>query len=157
MKNNIKGLILICVVFVLTSCDPGRLFEENKSVPVSGWFYKNTVPFEVQVTDTTKWYDVSVNLRVSSAYNYSNIFLWLSTTSPDKKTDKRRVEIRLADEKGKWLGAGLGDLYDYQFPVLQKIKFPASGFYRFEIEQNMREDTLQHIKSVGIRVAETIE
>jgi gliding motility-associated lipoprotein GldH len=48
----------------------------------------------------------------------------------------------------------LGDLYDYQFPVFQKIKFPTSGFYRFELEQNMRDDTLMHVKSAGVRIEE---
>jgi gliding motility-associated lipoprotein GldH len=80
--------------------------------------------------------------------------MWVHVTNPEKQEDKRRIEIRLADETGKWLGAGLGDIYDYQFPVLQKIKFPRSGFYRFELEQNMREDTLMNVKSVGIRVEE---
>ena len=73
---------------------------------------------------------------------------------PKKKADQRRVEIKLADERGKWLGSGLGDIYDYQFPVLQNIKFPKSGLYRFELEQNMRDDTLLHVKSVGVRVEE---
>ncbi len=138
----------------LTSCDKGRVYEQNKPVEESGWYFQNRIPFDVQITDTTKYYNVAVNLRVASDYKYSNIFLWLHTINPKKETDKRRVEITLADERGKWLGSGLGDLYDYQFPVYTKIKFPQSGFYRFEIEQNMREDTLMHIKNAGVRVEE---
>jgi len=155
MKRAWIGLILLVVV--LQSCDPGRLYDENKTIPSDRWYYKNRMPFDVQITDTNTWYDVSINLRVSTEYKYNNVFLWIYTTNPARQTDKRRVEIRLADEKGKWLGSGLGDIYDYQFPVLQKVKFPSSGFYRFEVEQNMREDTLSNIKSVGIRVSQTQE
>lgn len=144
----------MALVSLITACDPGRVYDDNKSIPADTWFYKNAIPFEVQITDTTKLYNVYVNLRVTSDYKYSNIFMWVNTTNPEKKTDQRRVEIRLADEGGKWLGSGLGDLYDYQFPVFQKIKFPSSGFYRFELEQNMRDDTLNFVKSVGVRVEE---
>ncbi|MES2780529.1 MAG: gliding motility lipoprotein GldH [Bacteroidota bacterium] len=148
--SNLFWVASIIVLFV--SCDPGRVFDDNKSIPGNAWHFKNTVPFEVQVTDTTKFYNVYVNLRINSDYKYSNIFMWLNTTNPQKKMDQRRIEIRLADEGGKWLGNGLGDIYDYQFPVFQKIKFPNSGFYRFELEQNMRDDTLMNVKSVGVRV-----
>ncbi|MCU0441170.1 MAG: gliding motility lipoprotein GldH [Bacteroidia bacterium] len=147
--------LLVGLVFGLQACDPQRVFDDNKLINGEAWYYKTTFPFEVQITDTQAYYNVYVNLRVNADYKYSNIFLWLNTTNPDRKTDKRRVEIKLADESGKWLGSGLGDLYDYQFPVYQKVRFPHSGFYRFEVEQNMREDTLQHIKAVGVRVEKT--
>ena len=140
------------VLMLVVSCDSGRVFDENKLIPGNAWHFKNPIPFEVQITDTTALYNVYVNLRINSDYKYSNIFMWLNTTNPQKKMDQRRIEIRLADDGGKWLGNGLGDIYDYQFPVFQKIKFPNSGFYRFDLEQNMRDDTLMNVKAVGIRV-----
>ena len=146
--------LLIFSVMIFSSCDPGRLFEENKSIEGNAWYYKNLMPFDLQIKDTTKFYNVLVNVRVDADYRYNNIFMWMHVTNPEKKSDQRRVEIKLADERGKWLGSGLGDIYDYQFPVLQNIKFPKSGFYRFELEQNMRDDTLLHVKSVGVRVEE---
>ena len=152
MKVLNKLYILISITMLLVACDPNRVYDDNKSIPGNAWYFKNSMPFEVQVTDTTKLYNVYVNLRINSDYKYSNIFMWLNTTNPEKKTDQRRIEIRLADEGGKWLGNGLGDIYDYQFPVFQKIKFPSSGFYRFELEQNMRDDTLMNVKAVGVRV-----
>ncbi len=152
----IHRFITLIGIFVLlfSSCDQQRLYEENKNIEGNTWYYKNLIPFDLQIKDTTKFYNVLVNVRVDADYKYSNIFMWVYATNPEKKSDKRRVEIKLADERGKWLGAGLGDIYDYQFPVLQKVKFPKSGFYRFELEQNMRDDTLLHVKSVGVRVEE---
>lgn len=142
---------------VLVSCDPQRLYDDNKKIPNNQWYYKNLVPFDVQIDDTNQLYNVYINLRVGADYKYNNIFIWLNTTNPERKTDKRRVEIRLADDAGKWLGSGLGDLYDYQFPVLSKVKFPNKGFYRFELEQNMRDDTLNHILSAGIRLEKSTD
>jgi len=146
--------ILFFSLMIITSCDPGRLFEENKNVDGNAWYYKSFIPFDAQIKDTTKFYNVLVNVRIDADYKYSNMFMWVHITNPEKKSDQRRVEIKLADERGKWLGSGLGDIYDYQFPVLQRVKFPKSGFYRFELEQNMRDDTLLHVKSVGVRLEE---
>jgi gliding motility-associated lipoprotein GldH len=145
-------IVLGAALLLLASCDPQRLYDDNKLIAGNKWYYKDAVPFDVQVTDTTRLYNVYVNLRIDADYKYNNIFMWVNTTNPEKKTDQRRIEIRLADDGGKWLGKGLGDIYDYRFPVLQKIKFPSSGFYRFDLEQNMRDDTLSHIKAVGVRV-----
>lgn len=153
MKLSFLYLIIFYLIF-FSACDQGRLLDENKNIEGDAWYYKNFIPFDLQIKDTTKFYNVMVNLRISADYKYSNIFMWVHFTSPLKKTDQRRIEIKLADEHGKWLGSGLGDIYDYQFPVLQKVKFPQSGFYRFELEQNMRDDTLMNVKSIGVRVEE---
>jgi gliding motility-associated lipoprotein GldH len=151
--HKVSGLVMLLFsVMFFASCDSNRLYDENKLIPADQWFYKSTVPFDIQVTDTTRLYNVYVNLRISADYKYNNIFMWVNTTNPEKKTDQRRIEIRLADDGGKWLGKGLGDIFDYQFPVLQRVKFPTSGFYRFDLEQNMRDDTLANVKAVGMRV-----
>ncbi len=157
MKKVNYFLGLVMILFAFASCDPGRVFDENKNIEGDAWFYKSKLPFEVRIKDTTKMYNVYVNLRVTSDYKYSNIFMMVNTLNPDKKTDQRRVEIKLANESGKWLGNGLGDMYDYQFPAFRKVKFPQQGFYRFELEQNMRDDTLMFVKSAGVRVEEVIE
>ena len=146
--------LFVFFVMIFSACDPGRLFEENRNIEGNAWYYKNAAAFDMQIKDTTKWYNLLVNVRVDADYKYSNIFMWVHVINPEKKSSQRRIEIKLADEHGKWLGSGLGDIYDYQFPVLQKIKFPQSGFYRIELEQNMRDDTLMHVKSVGVRVEE---
>ncbi|MES2689664.1 MAG: gliding motility lipoprotein GldH [Bacteroidota bacterium] len=156
MNKNTYSFFIVIMLF-LTACDPARLYEENKNIEDNAWYYKTKVPFDVQIKDTSKFYNVLVNLRVDANYKYSNIFMLVNTTNPEKKTDQRRIEIRLADESGKWMGSGLGDLYDYQFPAFKKVKFPQQGFYRFELEQNMRDDTLMYIKSAGIRIEEFVE
>jgi gliding motility-associated lipoprotein GldH len=157
MKPTKISIMCLSILWALAACDEGRIFEENKRIPTDSWYYKSLVPFDVNITDTQKRYNVYVNVRISSDYKYSNLFLWVNTTNPQRKTDQRRVEIKLANEAGKWLGKGLGDLYDYQFPVFQNISFGTSGLYQFELAQNMRDDTLRHVKSVGVRVEEVIK
>lgn len=143
---------IIALSVLLASCDKQRIFDDNKTIDKGMWYYENKLPFDVLVKDTQRTYNLYVNLRISADYKYSNIFLWLHTTNPQNITEKRRVEFRLANSAGKFLGSGLGDIYDYQLPVMKNIKLKQPGFYRFELEQNMRDDTLQHVLSAGIRL-----
>ncbi|MCX6187597.1 MAG: gliding motility lipoprotein GldH [Bacteroidetes bacterium] len=147
-------IALFLIGFFLSSCDKQRIVDENKTIEGDAWYYKNPLPFDVIINDTNKYYNMYVNLRLDADYKYSNIFLMLHKTDANKNKSKERIEFTLADETGQWLGNGLGDVYDYQLPTYEKIKFNKTGNYHYELEQNMRDDTLMHIKAAGIRIEE---
>lgn len=150
MRN--RFLIFIFSVILFSSCDSKRLFDENKDLPSQGWYYKNKLVFDVNVTDTNSLYNLFVNLRVAADYPFANIFVNMHSESPSKLYATEEQQIRLADENGQWLGNGLGDLYDYQVPVKNGFKFHELGIYRFELQHNMRVDTLMHVMAAGIRL-----
>ncbi len=103
------------------------------------------------MTDTITLQSVFVNIRNYSDYPYSNLYLFIHVVSPagDEVTDT--VNFVLADERGRWLGRGIGDLYFIRLPYKRNIYFPYKGIYRFDITQGMRTD-LEGIRDVGIRV-----
>lgn len=137
--------------FVLSSCDRAKILDENKDLAGQAWFYKNKLAFDVNIDDTNKTYNVFVNLRVSNDYKYSNFFVMVHQTSPSQVVSKERKELTLLDDHGNWLGKGLGDMYDFQVPIYPQKRFKEKGIYHFELEQNMREDTLQNVYSAGMR------
>ena len=62
---------------------------------------------------------------------------------------------------GKWLGDGLGDIWDIQCQF-KAIRFNKDGLYRFEIEQAMRYgelakiDNLPGVMEIGLRIEKQI-
>ena len=58
----------------------------------------------------------------------------------------------LADERGQWLGDGMGDIWDNRILFKKDFKFPQTGKYRFELEQAMRINPLPGIMDVGMRI-----
>ena len=62
------------------------------------------------------------------------------------------VEITLAAPDGKWLGEGLGDIYDNRYLFRKAFKFPKTGEYRIELIQAMRVNPLPGIMDAGIRI-----
>jgi gliding motility-associated lipoprotein GldH len=76
----------------------------------------------------------------------------MNTTFPDGKLDRDTLEIMLAGKDGKWLGEGLGDIWDNRILFKKNVSFPLKGEYRFELTQAMRLDPLPGIMDVGMRV-----
>ena len=125
---------VICVLFSLiglSACDRNRVFDENKEIPGCNWFYKDLVGFDVMVEDTDYFYNIYLNTRIRSDYKYNNMFVLLHTQLPDKKDLKQRFEIQLADDLGKWLGSGLGDLYDYQYLIIKNANLGQRGIFHY--------------------------
>ena len=144
--------ILLLSILSLISCDTARVFEQNTRIPDGVWERENIVVFDLMVEDTISSYNLYINVRNANLYPMSNLYLFITTTAPSGHTIRDTVEVILADEKGKWLGSGLGDIWDLQQPYKQNIRFAQSGQYTFQYEQGMRAERLPFVLDVGLRV-----
>jgi gliding motility-associated lipoprotein GldH len=144
-------LLLAAVVF-MSSCDNKRFFEENTAVEKGLWKADAKIRFEVPVNDTSSFYNFYLNVRNSTDYPYSNLYLFIRTTSPAGKIALDTVDCPLADYSGKWLGTGFGSIKFNRCLVQSHLNFRKKGQYIFELEQAMREKELKGIMDVGIRI-----
>jgi gliding motility-associated lipoprotein GldH len=151
LNSSIRFTAALLLLF-LTSCDSGRIFEKNQEMPESGWAQTNTVKFDVEIKDPATPANFYINVRNADGYPYANLFLFIKTVFPNGKHSTDTLECILADEKGKWLGTGLGDIYDNQIPFKRNVRFPIAGTFRFEIEQGMRLETVPLILDIGLRI-----
>ena len=144
---------LLLITMLAGSCtDPNSIIDTNTEIADHNWSYVNRVNFDVKIDDEKAAYNQYLNLRVTGNYKYSNIFVLVYQITPDKKTQTTRFEVKLANPDGEWLGKGSGNLYSYQVLLRKDYRFPAKGVYRFQIEQNMRDNPLHEISDVGLRV-----
>jgi gliding motility-associated lipoprotein GldH len=141
------------ISLLLFSCKSGTLYDDNKSLPGNVWNAEKILRFEVGLQDTTSICKFYLNVRHTTNYRYSNLFLFINTTFPDGKEARDTVECILADPSGKWLGKGISNVRDNQILLRRGIRFPMQGTYIFELEQSMRESELQGIMDVGLRIA----
>ena len=149
---NRKLQFLLLILFVLQSCDPGRVYEKNIRIPDGIWSQDNVIQFEVMIEDTSSSHNMYVNVRNTSLYPTSNLYLFIKTTAPSGHSVEDTLEVILADDSGKWLGSGLGDIWDLQQLYKQNIRFAQKGKYVFEYEQAMRAEQLPFVLDVGLRV-----
>lgn len=147
-----EQLFLGIVLISLSACDKNRVFEQNQKIPNNTWDVKNIVKFQVAVSDTITPTNFYVNIRNTDNYPFKNIFLFITTRFPDGGKAIDTLECELADQNGKWLGSGLGDIWDNQIIFKKNVRFPHPGNYIFEYQQAMRTEQLPEIMDVGLRI-----
>ncbi len=145
-------VIVFLLLGLASACDSNRVYEKNLEIPDGVWNRNQKVFFDVLIEDSLSAYNVYVNVRNGGMYPKSNLYLFVSTSAPGGLVLRDTFECVLADEKGKWLGSGLGDIWDHQIPFKMNVRFPKLGVYRFEYEQAMRVEQLPFILDMGLRV-----
>jgi len=135
-----------------SSCDRKKVFESYEELDKKGWNKDSVVVFDVPIKDTIKIHNLYVNIRNKGNYPYSNIYLFISINSPDGHLNPEPVEFTLPEPDGRWRGSGIGGLYDNQILYRNSVSFPRKGMYKFQIKQGMRDNILQGIRDVGVRI-----
>lgn len=146
---------VICVAALLcaiASCTPKKEFEAYKTLDSDGWNKDSVVVIPVELRDTLGSHNLYLNIRNNGNYEFSNLWLFVNIKAPDGNLLTDTLEFQLADPAGKWLGSGIGDLFDNQFLYKENVYFPMSGSYEFSIQQGMRSNVLKGIRDIGISI-----
>ena len=152
MNKVLKKYGIYIVVSFLLSCSGNTIYEQHIDIPDGIWNYQNKLLFEPEIEDTINSYSINIHVRHTNLYPYSNLYLFVNTTAPTGASIRDTFECTLADEKGKWLGNGLGDIWDSEFVFKSPVRFPYAGTYQFEIEQAMRREKLPFIMDCGFSI-----
>jgi len=150
----LKKKLLLPAVFCLTfaSCTKIDVFEKNLAFKNHEWPSSIKPSIEFAITDTTSLYNIFVVIRHSDAYKYNNLWLNVYIQPPGDSVTKRTVELPLADNKKGWLGSGMDDIFEHRIAITDPVQFKKQGTYRFTFEQIMRDDPLEEIYNVGLRI-----
>ncbi len=146
--NWITALVLMAVISV--SCNTKTIFDQNVELPSKGWFKNDAVSFNVNISDSLTNYSFGLNVRNTTGYRYSNLYIFLITEFPNGNISNDTIECILANKEGKWLGKGWGNIKENHIILKSGLRFPLTGKYKFLIQQAMRVDTLTGISDVGL-------
>jgi len=162
MLRKTSGLFLIVIgCFLFTSCDSNAVFDKYKSVP-NQWHKDSVANFNFKAPDTTKNYNLYVNLRNTDAYKFSNLYLIVELDYPNGKAIKDTLEYKMAAPNGELLGTGFSDLKENKLWYRgfdKPFKFNEEGEYTVNIQHAMRNngdvygvENLEGITDIGFRV-----
>lgn len=147
----------LITIILFSSCDENRVFDEYQSV--NGWQKDSLISFELQNLDSTKVYNLFINIRNNSDYQYSNLFLISEIKFPEGKVISDTLEYQMTEPSGEWLGTGFGDVIENKLWYKEQVKFEESGNYEVTIQQAMRRngevegiEELEGITDVGFRI-----
>jgi gliding motility-associated lipoprotein GldH len=148
-----KIVVILLLALAVASCTSIDLFEKEASIPSQQWFYNNVPTFSFTITDTASLYNLYIVLRHTDAYNYSNVWLRLGSSGPADAPHFQNINLVLANDANGWEGSGTDDIFEVRKNITPgPVPFKKPGLYSFSIAQIMRENPLNHILNVGLRV-----
>lgn len=141
------------LILLAASCIKIDQFEKTVKIPSREWFYNNTPAFTFHITDTNTLYNLYIVLRHTDAYNYNNIWLRLGTQFPGDSMKFQNINLTLASDSKGWEGNGMDDIFEVRKNISRgPVSFKKPGDYTFSVSQIMRENPLENILNVGVRV-----
>jgi gliding motility-associated lipoprotein GldH len=152
-----KVLSFLLIGVSLIGCQPLNLFERTIIIPQQAWKSSFVPQYLFTIRDTAAFYDLSLVVRHRDAYHYNNIWLELTVIDPTGKTVTIKTEKKLGTNEHGWLGVGMDDIYEHRISIQAEllangVSLRQPGQYQLRIKQLMREDPLQGIMNVGLRI-----
>jgi gliding motility-associated lipoprotein GldH len=157
--SNLKYLLTIFIgSLLLYSCARTDLFEKNVSFPNHKWdnAFKPTITFNIE--DTLSAYNIFLVVRHMDAYHFNNLWVKIKSKAPgDSISATQQFDLPLASQK-EWMGVGMDDIFEHRILLYQRpVKFQKQGTYTVILEQVMRENPLEEIMNVGLRLEKVRE
>ncbi|BDS14287.1 gliding motility lipoprotein GldH [Aureispira anguillae] len=143
-------VLVLC--FSLVSCN--TIYDETVTIENSQWSDDTAIPFEFEIQDTSKYYDLFLEVNHSIDYPYQNIYCWVETFELGTSIRKDQCSLELANAKGKWLGACNAETCDRKIPFIINTKFNNVGKYKIILTQNTRNAILKDINGLRLLITE---
>ncbi len=152
MKSMIRILIVLFpLAFFNTSCEPAMVFDEYIHIDNGSWRWEDPADFAVEINDTSDFHNILVQLRHSTDYPLSNLYMFIHVSGPNGQSMTDTINFILAENSGKWIGKGIGNLREISYLYKKNTMFPEPGEYKVSIEQAMRLPEVP-VKEIGLRI-----
>jgi gliding motility-associated lipoprotein GldH len=153
--KNIFISLFICII--CCSCNKDAIYRKYIALPGNIWDVNKPLVFDIPISDTINKYNIFLTIRNLDGYGFSNLYLFIDIISPAHKTERDTFQYILADDRGRWVGNGLGDLWDSKELFKMNSRFSKSGMYKFILTQAMRVDSLPDIMDAGISIEQSVK
>jgi gliding motility-associated lipoprotein GldH len=150
-------IIVVLLCSLLAACNAPSLdvFEKHVAFNQQRWASQEIKNVRFTITDTTSLYTLYLVFRHTDAYGFNNVWLKINRKGPDTSY-AQQLDIRLATNEKGWLGTGMDDVWEHRTLLTAiPVQFHRTGLYEFDLQQIMRQDPLEHVLNIGLRVEKT--
>ena len=141
--------ILSALLFI--SCDRAMVYDEFTRIGNHSWKWEDPAVFDFEMNDTSSLYNILINLRHTTEYPLSNLYMFVHVAGPSGQQMTDTINFLLAEKSGRWIGKGVGHLREIGYLYKKNTMFPIPGEYRITLEQAMRLPAVP-VSEVGIRI-----
>jgi gliding motility-associated lipoprotein GldH len=148
----VSSFIVALIAYSVAGCTTIDLYEKSVVIPDHAWD-KNYRPFfDFTIKDTSAAYQLFFILRHNEKYSYNNIYVNVYVQAPGQDSAvKIQKDLELATNESGWKATAMDDIYEHRIELGSPQTLKA-GIYKFTVEQIMRENPLQNVLNVGIRI-----
>ncbi len=152
MIKSLNKLLFVILLIIISSCNPGRIYEKHIKLKDYAWDKQETFTFTFEVEDISASYDIYIAIRHAHIYPYKNLLVSSVMTTPSGEKRYTDYDLMIKDKNGDFLGDGMGDLWDITIPVRKNFRFHEKGKCTIEFENRMSKVRTPAIMEVGLIV-----
>ncbi|MGA1398482.1 MAG: gliding motility lipoprotein GldH [Schleiferiaceae bacterium] len=146
-------LYFVLMAFAAYGCSTRPEFAVVKDIPNEAWYADSMLVFDVPVSDTTNTYRVEVEIRHAGTYAYRNLYVGRDVLNRSGTLYHDTAEFQLATPEGGWIGDGIAGLKTIALAYrAEGLKFSKPDTFRFRLQHLMRDEPLQGIHSVALKL-----
>lgn len=149
-----NSILIILLSVLLFSCGEQPFYEKVVSFEDREWKLDVKPTFSFDVKDVSKSYDFTLSLRTSTEYQYSNVWIFMKTITPDGTIAREPFEIVITNDDGSWVGEKSGSVVTTPL-YFRSRKLPKEGEYTFIIEQGITQSKVDEVHDLTFRVEES--
>ena len=106
-------LWVLLFAFVAFSCQQNKAFDRYTSIS-DRWDKQQVISYDFIAPDTIIPYNLFINLRTTTDYKFSNLFLIVELDYPNGKVTKDTLEYLMAKPNGELLGSGFTSVKEHK-------------------------------------------
>ena len=148
----IPYLITLTVLLLhFHSCDSDMVYDQFKQPEQGTWTWNDALEFEAEIQDTLNLHNIYLQVRHTTEYPLSNLYMFVHIKSPTGQHLRDTVNMILAAPDGRWNGKGNGNIRELMLLYRNQTMFRIPGTYIITLEQAMRKEELP-VTDVGVRI-----
>lgn len=140
------------ILFLLSACNSNVLVEQSQEVENKVW-RDQIINFEFEITDTTKTYDVVLEIEHDKDFSYQNLYTQVTVSFPDSTPARiMPISLDLADDLGNWLGKCGSSKCVVPLAFMTNTKFIAIGKHTLSFKQYSRLDQIEGFSKMRFKL-----
>lgn len=150
-KTTAWGMALVMGAILFGSCDNATVFHAYQGIDKEGWGKHDTLIYQLPKDSIPDTYAISVGLRTTDDYRYTDLWIVIAQDLEQKGIFKRdTIKYPVTDKNGSMLGTGYAT-HQQEIPALTVRSTPAGGT-TVKLFHIMKREVVGGIQDVGINV-----
>lgn len=142
IRKRISKIGLLFITILTISCQDSTLYHSYQPIQTTGWDKNDTLVYSLPQALPNQSYIYEIGIRHKDSYPYRDIWL---TVNQDT------IHLYLADTIGNWIGNGIGEIRQSNFPI-QLSSLTQDSIEEFRITHIMQDHPLNGILNVGLKI-----